>query len=115
MRVISPMKALLTEPEVRSTTSLPQKLMHWPVTLSQFPPPGHVHARREEQVCSLNRIDRIMTLLLDNVVPGDIPIASPSNKEPGPGNTVRQSKRQRRATERADHDAPTPCDKRKKR
>jgi len=115
MRVIPPMKALLTEPEVRSTTGLPQKLMHRLVTLLQFPPPGHVHAKREEQVCSLNRIDRIMTLLLDNVVPGDIPIACPSNKEPGPGNTVRQSKRQRRATERVDHDAPTSCDKRKKR
>ena len=115
MRVIPQMKALLTEPEVRSTTSLPQKLMHRPVTLSQFPPPSHIHTRREEQVCSLNRIDRIMTLLLDNVVPGDIPIAGPSNKEPSPGNTVRQSKRQRRATERADRDAPTPWDKRKKR
>jgi len=115
MSVIAPMKALLTKPEVRSTTSLPQKLTHWPVTLSQFPPPGHIHTRGEEQVCSLNRIDRIMTLLLDNVVPGDIPIAGPRNKEPSPSNTVWQSKRQRRATERADHDAPTPRDKRKKR
>jgi len=114
MRVIPPMKVLLTEPEVRSTTSLPQKLTHQPVTLLQFPPPDHVHARGEEQICSLNRIDRIMTLLLDNVVLGDIPIASPSNKEPGPGNTVQQSKRQRRATERADCNAPTPRDKRKK-